>query len=160
MVSHPRCRRAAFRHLSVAGALIFGICGCSDAFSSEGLTLTITVSDTEVRLGAPVTIRVTALNLGDSVVWGRGSSSCQLGAVAQVGADERRIDFRACTEDLAPQGLGPDKSRSESWTWNAVVFTGNVVDTLPPGAYQIRAVAGDAARSSPRTITVVGPPDE
>lgn len=160
MVSQSRCRRATFRYLAVAGALIVAISGCSDAFSSDGLALTITVSDSEVRLGAPVTVRVTALNLGDSVVWGRGSSSCQLGAVAQVGADERRIDFRACTEDLAPQGLGPDKSRTESWTWNAVVFTGNVVDTLPPGVYQIRAVAGNAARSSPRTITVVGTPDE
>lgn len=160
MVSRSRCRRATFLSVTVAGALIFGMSGCSDAFGGDGLILTITVSATEVRLGAPVTIRVTALNLGDSVVWGRGSSSCQLGAVTQVGADERRIDFRACTEDLAPQGLGPGKSRSESWTWNAEVFTGNVVDTLPPGAYQIWAVAGDAARSRPRAITVVGIPDD
>jgi hypothetical protein len=95
------------------------------------------------------------MKLGDAVVWGRGSSSCQLGATVQVGLQEHSIDFRACTLDLVPQGLGSGESRTEEWMWGGEVLVTNRVDRLPPGAYDVRAVAGDLYRSTPRTIRVM-----
>ncbi|NIM48814.1 MAG: hypothetical protein GTO22_06070 [Gemmatimonadales bacterium] len=144
----------------LAGILLIGPTGCSDPFGADGLGLTISVSDTEVQPGVPVIITVTAMNLGDSVVWGQGSSSCQLGAVVRVGLDEHRIDLRVCTDDLAPQGLGPGESRTEEWPWAGEMRVDDTIETLQPGEYEIRGIAGELSRSGPRTVLVVGASEE
>jgi hypothetical protein len=136
------------------GGAVLATSGCSELFGGGGLELAISVSDSTISPDAPVVVTVTAMNLGDSVIWGQGSSSCQLHAVVWVGSAERRIDYRACTDDLAPQGLGPDESRTEKWMWGGEALGDQSFDTLPPGDYQIQAVAGDAKRSRPLTVQV------
>ncbi len=141
----------------MGGALVLAVGGCGDLFGSNDFALTISSSEDEVAADAPVTLTITAMNLGDPVVWGQGSSSCQLDAVIHVGLDEFRIGTRGCTDDLVPQGLGRGESRTEQWDWNGTVFDGATLDTLPPGEYVIRAVAGALERSEPRTIRVTAP---
>ncbi len=138
----------------LAGVAILVSNGCSDLFGGGGLEIALSVSDTVTSPDAPVVVTATAMNAGDSVIWGQGSSSCQLRAVVLLDSDERRIDYRACTDDLAPQGLGPDESRTEEWMWGGEVFGDGSVDTLPPGEYEIQAVAGELKRSPPVTVQV------
>ncbi|MDH3456278.1 MAG: hypothetical protein OER90_05500 [Gemmatimonadota bacterium] len=138
--------------------LLVGVIGCGDLFGGNDFALTVSFSDEQVAADAPVRITVTAMNLGDPVVWGQGSSSCQLGAVVRVGSDDYPTDIgRGCTEDLVPQGLGRGESRTEWWEWNGVVVNGIALDTLMPGSYEIRGLAGDLERSARRTIQVVAP---
>ncbi|NIM52847.1 MAG: hypothetical protein GTN62_15345 [Gemmatimonadales bacterium] len=148
-------RICSARSTALAGLLVIAASGCSDPFGGAGLEVTLWFSHTEVGPHAPVIVTVTATNLGDSVVWGQGSSSCQLGAIVQVGSEEHRIDLRICTADLAPQGLGPNESRTEEWIWTGEVLVGNSVVTLTAGEYQVQALAGEVKRSDPRTIRVL-----
>lgn len=135
--------------------LVLPLTGCIDLLSGNDLELTLDVSSTTVRPDAPITLTVTATNESDErIVWGQGSSSCQLSAVVAVGTDLFPIDIRACTDDLAPQGLDPKESRDEAWPWNGEIIVQNTLDTLPPGDYRIWATAGEVARSNLKTITV------
>jgi hypothetical protein len=139
----------------VAAVMVMAVCGCSDVLWDEGLGLTITFSDTVVTPDQPVLITLTAMNLGDSVVWGTGSSSCQLDALLLIGVEERRIDvLRGCTDDLATQGLGRGEALTERWPWNGAALIDGTAETLPEGVYEVVAVAGEVARSEPRTIRV------
>lgn len=139
---------------AVMFALLVG-CGtaCVAIFGAEDLELTLDVSSTTVRPDAPITVTVTATNTSDEpIVWGQGSSSCQLDAVVAVGTDLFRIDIRVCTEDLAPQGLDPGETRVEEWSWNGEILVQGTLDTLPPGDYRIWATAGTLARSNFKTV--------
>jgi hypothetical protein len=141
--------------LAVVATLVAATIGCSDVLWDEGLGLTVTFSDSVVTPDQPVLVTLTAMNLGDSVVWGTGSSSCQLDAFVLIGAEERRIDvLRGCTDDLATQGLGRGDARTERWPWNGAALIEGAADTLPAGVYEVVAVAGEVARSEPRTIRV------
>ena len=131
------------------------LCLQTDAFGSDGFALTISFTYSVVTPDELVTVTLTAMNLGDSVVWGSGSSSCQLEAFVRIGIDDRRLTGqRLCTDDMATQGLGPGESLMEHWQWGGEVLIGDRVDTLPEGTYQIVAAAGSAGRSEPRTIRV------
>jgi hypothetical protein len=133
--------------------------GCLILVPKEDLQISLDVSDTRVRPDAPITLTVTAKNTGDEVMaWGDGSSSCQLGAVVQVGTEEFSIDLRACTMDLVPQELAPGENRVEEWVWRGELLVQGRVDTLPRGEYRIQAMAGSVARSNFRTIRFE-PPD-
>ena len=142
-------------YIAVAVIIAVGFGGCSDVLGNDGLGITITFSDSVVTPGQPVTVTVTAMNLGDSVAWGKGSSSCQLGALALTGAAEYRIDVaRLCTEDLITQGLARGESITEQWDWAGEAQIDGVVSCLLPNTYEVVAVAGTAYRSEPRVIRV------
>lgn len=108
------------------------------------------VSEIAVSPDDPGWFRVTAENRGHQrVVWGRGSSSCQLGLVVQLGfAFVRTNELRACTVDLAEQGLDPGATRSEVILWGGEVLTGSGPRVLEPGRYRIRGIAGGGAGRS------------
>jgi hypothetical protein len=149
-----RCRVRMHRFGGVIpAAFAMSLCACVAIFGTEDLELTLDVSGTTVRPNAPITVTVAATNRSDeAIVWGRGSSSCQLDAVVAVGTDLFRIDIRACTDDLAPQGLDPDETRVEKWSWNGEILVQGALDTLPPGDYRIWATAGSLARSNLKTV--------
>jgi hypothetical protein len=150
---HARTPRASC--LVVVATLVAATFGCSDVLWYEGLGITITFSDSVVTPDQPILVTITAMNLADSVVWGTGSSSCQLNACVLIGAEERRIDvLRGCTDDLATQGLGRGEAITERWAWNGQALIEGVADTLHEGVYEVVAVAGEVARSEPRTIRI------
>lgn len=132
-------------------ALLSGACDDTD------LRVTVSADAGVTSEAEPVTLEVTAENLGgERVEWGRGSSSCQLGAVARTPDGFRPVaDIRACTEDLVPQGLDPGGRRVESWLWDGGVRNAaNERVRLAPGTYEVRGAAGDLAFSSPIQIEV------
>lgn len=140
----------------LVGGLLMANPGCDATTGIDGLDVVLTLSSSDVSVSDSVTLTVTATNAGsERIVWGHGSSSCQLTAWVRVGLRTVQIDDRACTEDLAPQGLDSGESRTESWKWNAVVFDAGTVDTLPPGGYRLVATAGDAAHSETRLVRVL-----
>lgn len=106
---------------------------------------------------SPVAIEVTATNVGtERVVWGRGSSSCQLSLVVVVsGAFREAIAERGCTDDLAQQGLDPGESRSEVLPWAGRVREDGEIVLLPPGTYSLRGAAGTVAYSPAGSVTVM-----
>jgi hypothetical protein len=139
----------------VLAFLASGLVGCIAIFDTDDLLLSLDVSNTTVRPDAPSTLTVTAKNTGDErIVWGQGSSSCQFGAFVAVGTDVFPIDIRACTDDLAPQGLDAGETRTETWTWNGEIVVEGNLDTLPTGDHRIWATAGAAARSNLKTISI------
>ena len=104
-----------------------------------------------------MTLTVTATNRGsDRIRWGRGSSSCQLGAAVRLGGRqvEALVNHGGCTADLVDQALEPGGSRTESFTWSGLIVEGDDFAFLPAGAYQLRGAAGTAARSAPLAISV------
>lgn len=137
--------------------------GC-DLLTDDGdgaPSLKITI-EADGRIASPtdsVLLTVTATNQGSTrVVWGRGSSSCQLGAVVRVGATRvPAADLRACTEDLSEQALLPGESRTESWPWNGQVLRKTVIEPLAPGFYKVFGAAGPWQSDSWVVIEVEGP---
>ncbi len=130
--------------------------GCG-LFDNDDLGVTLSADGSVTSETEPVTLTVTATNRGsDRVSWGRGSSSCQLGAVVRVAGRqvEARVNHGGCTDDLVDQALEPGESRTESFTWNGLILEGDDFAFLPAGAYQLRGAAGTAARSAPLAITV------
>jgi hypothetical protein len=94
------------------------------------------------------------------IVWGRGSSSCQLSA--DVYADGAWVPLRSrriCTMDLADQGLDPGGSRGEVLVWDGLVVRGGVRETLPAGQYLVRGRAGDHGTSAPLTVYLSAQPN-
>lgn len=132
---------------------------CRVVLGTNDLVVTVAVSRTELPADGPVGVSVTAVNTGDRrIVWGQGSSSCQLGAVVRVDGVDRRIDLRGCTADLVPQGLDPGRSRTEEWPWSIEYFGGTSLVPLPPGEYEVYGLAGDRARSRAVRIRVADLP--
>jgi hypothetical protein len=138
-----------------ATTLMIAAGGCSDVLGNDGLGITITFSDSVVTPDQPVTVTVTVMNLGDSVVWGRGSSSCQLGALVLTDMGEHRVDVgRLCTEDFGPQGLAQGESRTEQWPWAGEATIDGMTSSLLLNTYGVVAVAGTVLRSEPRVIRI------
>lgn len=137
----------------VSGLLL--VLACGDPLAVTVVTLdvdgSVSVAPNELE-----EFRVTAVNNGrERVVWGTGSSSCQLGLVVFDGDGERHgIDFRACTEDLVEQGLDPGESRTEAFLWGGRIIVGQEMLILPPDDYDVVGIAGDRAQSKPLLVTV------
>ncbi len=142
--------------LAVAG--VAGVLACGNPLAvsvmNVGVTGTIVVSPME-RGG----ITVKAVNRGDErVVWGSGSSSCQLGLfVRDADGRDHSIDFRDCTADFVEQGLAPGDSLSETFVWGGWIEVDGELRTLPNGEYRVYGVAGDRARSEPLLVRVMVP---
>lgn len=137
--------------------LISGTAACDD----DDILLTILPHDGTASSSEPAELTVTAVNRGDSrVVWGKGSSSCQLSAVVRVGRrDLEAVTPRVCTDDLAEQGLDPGESRAETLEWGGAVVLDGRVEVLLSGLYEVRGAAGSEAVSDPVEIRVVSEGD-
>jgi hypothetical protein len=139
------------------------LCGCSlsdsDDEACQDLVVTIEASQQVVSPSEYVTLTVTAQNRGPSrVVWGYGSSSCQLGAAVRIaGIDLPTHGVRACADDIAEHGLGPGESRQETWAWNGAVSGKQGPGYLAPGNYEVRGAAGAFLSRNPVNIEVVRP---
>ena len=150
-----RCRRWTRSIGVVIAVLIVGACSLFDDTNFE---VTISASSSFTSPSEPVTLTVKAENRGGSrVVWGQGSSSCQLGSLVRVeGRDFPAPDLiRPCTADLVDFGLDPGESQTESWNWAGYIVRGDSTQLLPPGTYQVRGAAGNVAVSAPIDIEIV-----
>ena len=123
---------------------------------TRGLDVDISVNRPVTSPGSPATLTVRARNVGASrIVWGQGSSSCQLHAVARVeGVDRRTVESRICLDDIVEQGLDPGEVRTESWEWSGEVIFDAEPEALPPGRYEVRGAAG-ATLSTPIDMDVL-----
>lgn len=140
------------------------VIGCGDPLAVTVVALDV-VGSVTVSPNEEAEFHVTAVNRGDErVVWGSGSSSCQLGLVV-LDADGGRhnIDFRACTDDLAEQGLDPGESRSETFLWGGTILVQQPpwsslppLQALPAGQYRLVGMAGEH-ESAPLLVTVLIP---
>jgi hypothetical protein len=149
---------------AVAVGLLVAVIACSDPLAVSIVTLdldgNVVVSPQELE-----SFRVTAVNRGDDrVVWGSGSSSCQLGLVV-LDADGQRhsVDFRDCTSDLVEQGLDPGESLTESFLWGGMILVPQEpwssllpMQPLPAGRYRLFGTAGER-ESEPLWVTVLIP---
>jgi hypothetical protein len=142
----------------------FLLCGCSlfhdeDCRDLAGLRVTISASGHRTSRLDPVIITVTAENTGDSrVVWGYGSSTCQLGAVVRIdGADYRTGEIRGCTQDVVELWLDPGQTRTESWGWYGGIWTDQGGEVLPAGRYRLYGTAGSWVSSNGIVIEVFEP---
>lgn len=137
-------------------ALLALAMACSDPLAVDIVAVNI-VGDVIVSPDEPATFRVTAVNRSNHrIVWGMGSSSCQLGLVVHIGVAQRQsIDHRACTDDLVEQGLDPGETRIEQFIWGGEVYVDGVPTMLDPGEYRVTAVAGTMGNSDPLLVTVV-----
>ncbi len=157
--------------LMAAGALLVGPAGgCrrSAAAAGEsgvpavqaaesGVRVEIAADLTVVSGSRPIQVTVTAVNTSDErVIWGQGSSSCQLVLWVEVdGAEYRGDAARICTADYGDQGLEPGGVRREVFSWAGEVARGGSVERLEPGLYRLRGGAG-RFRSEPLEVEVRG----
>jgi len=149
--------------VGVAGGLV-PIIACGDPLAVTVVTLDVDGS-VAVSPHEQEAFHVTAVNHGDErVVWGSGSSSCQLGLVV-LDTDGRRhnIDLRDCTDDLVEQGLDPGESRTETFVWGGMIMVDQQpwsslppLQALPAGQYRLVGTAGERD-SAPLWVTVVIP---
>lgn len=144
-----------WRTSAVSGLLLLLACGNPLAVTVVTLDLdgTVVVSPQEQE-----EFRVTALNRGDErVVWGSGSSSCQLGLVVLDAAGQRHnIDFRGCTADLVEHALDRGESLTETFLWGGMIVVDQQLRALPAGQYRVLGVAGEHD-SPPLLVTVLIP---
>lgn len=140
------------------------LCGCSlfhdeDCKDLAGLRVTISASGHRTSRLDPVLITVTAENTGDSrVVWGYGSSTCQLGAVVRIGGtDYHSHEIRGCSRDVVELWLDPGQSRTENWGWRGGILTHKGGEVLPPGRYRLYGAAGSWLSSDGIVIEVLEP---
>jgi hypothetical protein len=135
---------------------------CGDPLGVSVVTLDVDGSII-VSPDEPEEFHVMAVNHGDErVVWGTGSSSCQLGLVVLDADGERHsIDFRMCTADLVEHGLDPGESRTETFLWDGRILVDQEpwsslppLQALPAGQYRVFGVAGDREQSAPLQVTV------
>ncbi len=125
---------------------------------AEGaLQVTATADRSFASASDPVTVRVTAENLGDSrSVWGHGSGSCQLALLVRVGATDLEAGSpRLCTMDYVEHGLDPGESRREVFVWSGEALRNRSVIQLDPGIYELFGAAGEH-RSEPIQIFLQG----
>ena len=144
------------------GVLVLGWVVVSLTFGCTAATLGVDILAVDVdgaiviRPGSQSEFEVTATNrTNQRVVWGMGSSSCQLGLVVLVSGQVRDIDFRACTDDLVEQGLNPDERRTERFVWDGHVSADGALSMLPPGLYRVFGIAGDEGQSAPLRVTIL-----
>jgi hypothetical protein len=142
---------------AVAGLLV----ACGDPASPGPLDVRLAADGAAVAPDATITMTVTATNTSSAeVVWGQGSSTCQLGAEVLVGGTWRPMRaIRGCSRDAAPHRLGPGEARTETWPWRGEVIVGGSVEPLPPGRYAVRGRAGAVAASPAVTMAVAAPGD-
>jgi hypothetical protein len=131
------------RALIALGLAILGLCAQAGAAPGE-IVVFVTVEPETFALGETVIITVKAQNIGGSPIeYGRGSSSCRLGAVVRVNdADLPVPDPRACLRDLGPWILAPGERRRERLLWTGAVAATDTTYQLPPGTYELRGAAG------------------
>jgi hypothetical protein len=156
----PRLDRMSLaRHTLIACLASVGA-GCA-LFNDDPSLLLVAITDRAATAPAdPMTLTITAINTGAGrVVWGRGSSSCQLGAVVAVTPYVWRSagDLRVCTDDLVEQGLDPGAARTEQILWDGQVWRDGANAYLPAGNYELRAATGERGRSRPVRVTVLPP---
>lgn len=147
--------RAVYRSwVATAVTALVVVLACRDSLGVSVVTMdvdgSVVVSPTELE-----GFRVTAVNRGDErIVWGSGSSSCQLGLVVLDAASRRHnIDFRDCTSDLVEQGLDPGESLTETFLWGGIIAVDQEMQVLPTGQYRVVGVAGE--RQSPPLLVEV-----
>jgi hypothetical protein len=94
-------------------------------------------------------VTLDATNLSDSViVWGEGSSTCQLRAyVRTVVQLLRTSEDRGCTRDIVTWALYPRQTRREAFRWDGRVIRDGSIGSLPSGRYRVFAAAGALALS-------------
>lgn len=143
-------------------ATLLWMAGCNITETLRGgegtLAVTIESSGRTVSASEPVELTVTAYNQGERrVIWGRGSSTCQLDFSVEIGGTlYPGASRRACTDDLSEQALGPGERRRESFEWDGSVLRGGEIRPLPRGSYKVYGTAGPY-RSAPLTLVVVEP---
>lgn len=119
------------------------------------------VGDVVIGPDQEAVLEVTAQNrTNHRVVWGMGSSSCQLGLIVLIGRAQQSIDFRGCTDDLVEQGLDPRAQRAETFVWDGQIFSNGQLAPLPPGRYRVFGIAGDQGVSASLEVTIVTPQSE
>ena len=112
--------------------------------------------DLVVSPDEPGTFRIIAENAGgERIVWGMGSSSCQLGLEVEFDGRRHPAGGRICTADLVEQGLDAGESRTEEVEWDGAVpdIEGQPFH-LPEGRYRVFGVAGDQGESRGLWVTV------
>ena len=117
----------------------------------------ISATDSLVSPAHPTSLTVKADNRGSSpVLLGRGSSSCQLAAVVQIGSQQYRVaELRPCTADMVEQWLEPGESLIERWEWDGRILRDHAGELLPPGKYRAWGVAGKWTSRSAVEIEVI-----
>jgi hypothetical protein len=148
----------ATQKVFVAAGIVALAAACTDPVDVNIVAIDV-VGDVLVSQSDPATFEVTAVNqTNERVVWGMGSSSCQLSLLLQLTLVERRlINHRGCTDDLVEQGLDPGESRTEAFTWDGTVLSGGSLVALQPGRYHVIGVAGEKYASALLAVTVVVP---
>ncbi|MGD2134504.1 MAG: hypothetical protein PVF27_00015 [Gemmatimonadales bacterium] len=145
--------RRSLARICLLAAVPVGM-ACGDIFGASDLVSTVTVSDTLVGPDRPITVTLTAMNHGDAVAWGQGSSSCQLHAVVRVDGHEYPVDLRACTDDLVLRGVAGGAMLTERFDWNGEYVVSDAVGQLPAGRYRLYALAGNLKRSGGEPVRV------
>ena len=141
----------AFAALSVA----IGLTACGNPLE-VGLLPMVVEGDRTVSPNNPGEFEVAIQNNGNErIIWGMGSSSCQLSLFVIADDIRHLVDDRACTEDLVEQGLDPGDRRTETFQWD-----GHIPDIegqpflLPDGEYELVGTAGTEAESEPFSVRV------
>ncbi|NIN98771.1 MAG: hypothetical protein GTN93_21200 [Anaerolineae bacterium] len=150
--------RGSRLRVPLVGAVLL-ILGCSLFEDEENLEVRISASASVASPSDPVTLTVTAENRGGSrVLWGKGSSTCQLTTVVRVeGREYPAPDItKVCTADLVEAGLDPGETRTEVFHWRGHATLPDTFGVLLPGKYEVRGAAGNKARSAPVVIEVMG----
>lgn len=149
-------RKWIYRRVVALGPLasVLIAAGCGDILGGSDLVLSVTVSDTLVGPDRPTRVTLTAVNDGDAVAWGQGSSSCQLTAVVRVDGKDYAISTRPCTGNLVLQGAAGGETLTEQFEWQGAYLVGDAVAQLPAGPYHLYALAGDLERSGSQPVRV------
>lgn len=149
------------RALIALGLAILGLGLCTQAGAAPGeIVVFVTVEPETFTLGETVIITVKAQNRGGSPIeYGRGSSSCRLGAVVRVNDTDVPVSVhRGCLRDLRPWILAPGERRQERLLWTVAVAAPDTTYELHPGTYELRGAAGPFL-SAPVEIEVRGAPE-
>jgi len=147
------------RVLVALGSAVLGLCLCALAGAAPNeVAVFVTIRPDTIAYGEGITITIDAQNSGDSPIeYGRGSSSCRLGAVVRVNDTDVPVSVhRACLKDLRPWILAPGERRQERLFWTGVVAAPDTTYPLRPGTYELRGAAGPFL-SAPVEIEVRGP---
>lgn len=148
--------RRRISSLLLAGGVATG--ACSSNVASGELQVAAYTSSTLATPSRPITLRVTARNVGSAnVTWGSGSSTCQFALLVRVDGEDLDAPVnRVCTMDLRTLSLGPGESRTEIMEWTGLVHRVREAPAvlLAPGTYELRAAAGRAAVSEPVLVEV------
>jgi len=141
--------RTILKHAFLSLSILTLLCCCSpfdneDDQDSTELKITISASAGVTSAAAPVTLFVRVENCaGTRVVWGYGSSTCQLNADVRIGRSYYpAVGHRYCTQDAIELGLDAGESRVENWRWKGEIMKDQEIVTLPPGRYEVHGSAG------------------